>query len=222
MPEQPMMSLPELTTELQRYFAITTDAELPRGVGEMSARTMRARRRSRRHSLTTLFGSGGAALATAGLVIAIIALRHGSYDSTSASRSAAAAPANGGASYTASTIPYPGVDTSRLAQFGDILLPPVGHGSAHVSPAQAQVAAAASQPNAEAPGTAVLAWAQVAGSLRPNTCLCWIVDVPIKGGVGTGARLLTPPTIPSAGTVLVLVDAATGHIFATLSAPGIP
>jgi len=91
-----------------------------------------------------------------------------------------------------------------------------------VSPAQAQVAAAASQPNADAPGTAVLAWARVAGSLRPNTCLCWIVDVPIKGGVRTGARLLTPPTIPSAGTVLVLVDAATGHIFATLSAPGIP
>jgi hypothetical protein len=68
----------------------------------------------------------------------------------------------------------------------------------------------------------VLAWAQVAGSQRPNTCLCWVVDVPLKGGVGAGGRLLTPPTIPSARTVLVLVDAATGHVFATLSAPGIP
>jgi hypothetical protein len=222
MPDQPTMPSPELAAELQRYFAVTTGVALPRGVLTMSARTMRARRSSVRRSFTTMFAGGGAALATAGLVVGIIALRHSSYDSSSASRSAAAAPANGGASYTASTIAYPGVDTSRLAQFGDILRPPAGHGSASVSPAQAQAAAAASQPNAGTPGTAVLAWAQVAGGLQPNTCLCWIVDVPIAGGVGAGARLLTPPTIPSASTVLVLVDAATAHIFAILSAPGIP
>jgi hypothetical protein len=212
----------ELAAELQTYFAATTAVALPRGVLTMSARTMRARRRSVRRSFTTLFAGGGAALATAGLVVAVIALRHGSYDSTSASRSAAAVPGNGGASYTGSTIAYPGVDTSRLAQFGDILLAPTGHGTAQVTPAQAQAVAASSQPNAGTPGTAVLAWAQVAGSLQPNTCLCWIVDVPITGGVGAGARLLTPPTIPSASTVLVLVDAASAHIFATLSAPGIP
>jgi hypothetical protein len=188
----------------------------------MSARTMRARRRSVRRSFTTVFAGGGAALATAGLVVAIIALRHGSYDNSTASRSAAAAPNNGGASYTASTIAYPGVDTSRLAQFGDILLAPAGHGGAQVTAADAQAAAAASQPNAEVPGTAVLAWAQVAGMQRPNTCLCWVVDVPIKGGADAGLRLLTPPTNPSARTVLVLVDATSGRIFATLSAPGIP
>jgi hypothetical protein len=223
MPDHATMPSPELAAELRQYFAATTGVALPGGVLTMSARTMRARRRSVRRSFTTLFAGGGAALATAGLIVGIIALRHGSYDNSSASRSAAAAPVFGSfAPYTGSTVPYPGVDTSRLAQFGDILLPPDGHGPALVSAAQAQTAAATSQPNAETPGTAVLAWTQVAGSQRPNTCLCWVVDVPITGGVGAGARLLTPPTIPSARTVLVLVDAESGRIFATLSAPGIP
>ena len=223
MPDQATLPSPELAAELRRYFAATTGVALPRGVLSMSARTMRARRRSVRRSFTTMFAGGGAALATAGLVVGIIALRHGAYDSTSASRSAAAAPALGAnGTFAPSIILYPGVDTSRLAQFGDILLPPDAHGSAQVTSAQAQAAAVASQPNAETPGTAVLAWAQVAGGLRPNTCLCWVVDVPITGGVGVGARLLTPPTIPSARTVLVLVDSVSGRVFATLSAPGIP
>jgi hypothetical protein len=223
MPDQATMPSPELAADLQQYFAATTGVALPQGVFSMSARTMRARRRSLRRSFTTLFAGGGAALATAGLVVGIIVLRHGSYDHSSASRSAGAAPVFGSfAPYTASPVSYPGVDTSRLAQFGDILLPPHGHGPALVGPAHAQSAAAASQPNAEAVGAAVLAWAQVAGGLQPNTCLCWVVDVPLRGGVGAGGRLLTPPTIPSAHTVLVLVDAATGRIFATLSAPGIP
>jgi hypothetical protein len=222
MPDQSTMPSPELAAELRQYFAATTGVALPRGVASMNARTMRARRRSVRRSFTTMFAGGGAALATAGLVVGVIALRQGSNDSMSAERSAAAAPAHGGASYIASTIAYPGVDTSRLAQFGDILLSPAGHGGAQVPAADAQAAAAASQPNAEVPGTAVLAWAQVAGRQRPNTCLCWVVDVPIKGGADASLRLLTPPTDPSARTVLVLVDAVSGRIFATLSAPGIP
>ena len=223
MPEQATMPSPELAAELRQYFAATTGVDMPRGVRSISARTMRARRRSVRRSLTTLFAGGGAAVATAGLVVGIIALRHESYDSTSASRPAVAAPAFGGnGTFEPSIILYPGVDTSRLAQFGDVLLPPDAHGSARVTPAQAQAAAVASQPHAGAPGPAVLAWAQVTGGLRPNPCLCWVVDLPITGGVGVGGTLLTPPTIPSARTVLVLVDAATGRIFATLSAPGIP
>jgi hypothetical protein len=222
MPDQTPVLSPELAADMQRYFAATTGVDMPRGVLAMSARTMRSKQRSVRRSLTTVFASGGAALATAGLVVAVIALRHGTYDNSSALRSAAAAPAHGGASYTASPIAYPGVDTSRLTQFGDFLLSPVGHGSARLTAAEAQAAAAASQPKAETPGAAVLAWAQVAGNQRPNTCLCWVVDVPLTGGVGAGGTLLTPPTLPSARTVLVLVDAVSGRIFATLSAPGIP
>jgi hypothetical protein len=216
------MASPDLAGEMRQYFAATSGVALPRGVLSMGAQTMRARRRAVRRSFTTMFAGGGAALATAGLVVGIVAMRVGSNGSLSAVRSFAAAPNNGVASYSASTIAYPGVDTSRLAQFGDILLAPAGHGSAQVAPGQARAVAAASQPNAETPGTAVLAWAQVTGSLRPNTCLCWVVDVPLTGGVGAGGSLLTPPTVPSARSVLVLVDAVSGRIFATLSAPGIP
>jgi hypothetical protein len=209
-PDQPLMS-PDLAGDLRRYFAITAGTELPRAVSEMSARTLGARRRS----FTPLFAGGGALVAAAALVFAIVALPHGA--STSGSTYSSAALANPGP-----TISYPGVDSGQLAQAGDVLLLPAGHGSAQLTPAQAQAAAVASQVNAEVPGPAVLAWAQVAGTGQTGVCLCWVVDVPIRGGLANGSYSAAPLRSPHAQTVLVLVDATTGRIFDTLSAPGIP
>jgi hypothetical protein len=211
-PDQPMMS-PDLAVDLRRYFAITAGTELPRVVREMSTRTLGARRRS----FTPLFAGGGALVAAAALVFAIVALPHGGTTSGSGSTYSSAALANPG-----STISYPGVDGGQLAQAGDVLLLPAGHGTAQLTAAQAQAAAVASQVNAEVPGPAVLAWAQVAGTGQTGACLCWVVDVPIRGGVANGSYSAAPLGSPPAQTVLVLVDATTGRIFATLSAPGIP
>jgi hypothetical protein len=202
MPDQPMAALPDLTDDLRRYFAITAGTELPRRVREMRARTLGARRRS----FGVLLGSGGAVLATAALAIALVAAHHGGSGGGSATSGAAERPANGAFQ---ATIAYPGVDTSTLAQAGYILQPPTGHGTAQVTGAQAQMAAAASRADAGPPGPAVLAWAQLGATSPPITCLCWAVEVPIR------------PTLPT-HNVLVLVDATTARVVDTLTAPGIP
>jgi hypothetical protein len=84
-----------------------------------------------------------------------------------------------------------------------------------VSAVAAQTAAAA-QAGAGLPGPAVLAWAQLADTSPPVTCLCWVVEVPIAGGAVSGGPAPTPPI----RNVLVLVDATTGRIVDTLAAPG--
>jgi hypothetical protein len=202
MPDQLMAAVPDLTDDLRRYFAITAGTELPRRVRKMSVQTLGARRRS----FGVLLGSGGAVLATAALAIALVASHHGASGGGATTSGSAAFPAN---RPFPATIAYPGVDTSRLAQAGYLLQPPDGHGTAQVTGVQAQAAAAASQADAGPPGPAVLAWAQLGATSPPITCLCWAVEVPITP---------TPPT----HNVLVLVDATTDRVVATLTAPGIP
>lgn len=210
MPDQPMAAAPDLADDLRRYFAITAVTGMPSRVREMSARTLQTRRRS----FGPLLGGGGVVVATAAVVVVLAASHHGATGGGSATSGAAALPENGAAT---STLTYPGVDTSRLAQAGDVLQPPAGHGTAQVTAVQAQTAVAA-QPGAGLPGPAVLAWAQLADTTAPITCLCWVVEVPLSGGVSnpTAAGPPTPPT----QNVLVFVDATTGRIVDTV--PAIP
>ena len=211
MPDQPMAAAPDLADDLRRYFAITTATGMPSRVRAMSARTLQTRRRS----FGPLLGGGGVVLATAALVVVLVASHHGGTTSGLSSSGAAALPAKGAAP---ATLSYPGVDTSRLAQAGDVLQPPAGHGTAQVTAAQAQTAVAA-QPGAGLPGPAVLAWAQLGDATPPITCLCWVVEVPIGGGVVSNPTAASPPTPPTQN-VLVFVDATTGRIVDTV--PAIP
>jgi hypothetical protein len=201
-------SLPDISDDLRRYFALTTATELPRRVREMDARSLRPRRRS----YGPLLGGGGAVLAAAALAAVVVGLHHGTGGAGSTAASSGAALAAPGAS-----IAYPGVDTSRLAQAGVVLQPAAGHGTAQVTAVAAQAAAAA-QAGAGLPGPAVLSWAQLADTSPPVTCLCWVVEVPIVGGAVNGPAS-PAPTAPI-HNVLVLVDATTGRIVDTLAAPG--
>jgi hypothetical protein len=211
MPDDAMASPPDLGDDLRRYFAITTATELPRRVREMSARTLRPRRRS----YGPLLGGGGAVLATAALVaVVVVGLHHGATGGAgSTAASSGAALANPGAS-----VAYPGVDISRLAPAGVVLQPPAGHGTASVTAAEAQSAARAASADAGGPGPAVLAWAQLGGSAPASTCLCWVVEVPILGGAVNGPA--SPAPTPPIHNVLVLVDATTGRIVDTVAVPG--
>lgn len=212
MPDDTMTAPPDLGDDLRRYFAITTATELPRRVREMSARTLRPRRRS----YGPLLGGGGAVLATAALAVVIVGLHHGAGSGGAGSTSSGAAefPANAAPQ---TTISYPGVDVSRLAAAGEVLQPPTGHGTASVTAVAAQAAAAA-QPAAGLAGPAVLAWAQLADTSPPATCLCWVVEVHTGGGIVTSPA--GPAPTPPIHNVLVLVDATTGRIVDTLAVPG--
>ncbi|MGH7723310.1 MAG: hypothetical protein ACRENL_10870 [Candidatus Dormibacteria bacterium] len=215
MPDQPIALPAELGDELRRYFALTTGAELPRRVREMSARTLT----QRGPGWGKLLGGGGAVLAAAALLVVLVGMHHGAGGAGVASGSGALyAPEHAPAQ---ATIAYPGVDTSRLAQGGVLLQPAAGHGTAQVTALSAQLLAGASQAGSGSPGPAVLARARLGGTSPPRTCLCWVVEVPI-GGAAARSGTPAPAATPTPRNVLVLVDAASGRIVATLSAPGIP
>ncbi|MBJ7610353.1 MAG: hypothetical protein JF887_13120 [Candidatus Dormibacteraeota bacterium] len=202
-----------LDGELRRYFAITTSAALPRRVTQLSARTLNSRRTPR----SGLAAGAVGILATAALVV--LGVTHlGSHGASTASLPGGSQAAAVGRSFgsAAATIRYPGVDVARLADSGVRLLLPAGHGSAVLSPAQAQAAAVAQLgAGAGRPGPAVLAFAQLPD--RPQSgCLCWVVDVPVRGGVSMS------PGGATLGTELVLVDSVTASPVAVLSGNGIP
>ncbi|MBJ7593668.1 MAG: hypothetical protein JF886_02205 [Candidatus Dormibacteraeota bacterium] len=204
----------ELGDQLQSYFAVTTATPLPRGVADMSARTLPVRRRS----MARWFAGATGALATAALVVLVgtHALPHGGGAALSSGAAGAATfgPANAAPRQSLGFV-YPGVDTALLAQHGVRLLPPAGLGTAVLSATQAQQAAsAAAGPSAGTPGPAVLADAELSAPAAPTSCLCWAVDVPVGAQSGPAA---------SAGhTRLVLIDAVTGRAVAVLSGNGIP
>jgi len=221
MHEDPTLSAPDLADDLRRYFALTTAVALPAAVRRVDARMLAGRRRTLtvggRPMGALLGGLGAVAAATAAIVILIAGHPFGT-PGTAAS-SFAANPAEGALAVPAA-VSYPGVDVAALARSGTTVSSPAGHGASQVTPAQVQVAAVTAHVNAETPGPAVLVWAQLAAP--GSTCLCWIVDVPIQGGVVNDSKAFARPGIPPAQTVLVFVDAATGRVVDTLSAPGIP
>jgi hypothetical protein len=223
MHEDPTLSAPDLADDLRRYFALTTAVMLPAAVRRVDAQMLAGRRRTLtvggRPMGALLGGLGAVAAATAAIVI-LIAGHHFAATGSGASSFAGNGPEAAVAVPAAAV--YPGVDIAALARSGTIVSSPAGHGNAELTPAQAQAAAAAAQVNAEAPGPAVLAWAQLAAPAPGSTCLCWIVDVPIQGGVINDSKAVARPGIPPAQTVLVFVNAATGRVVDTLSAPGIP
>jgi hypothetical protein len=173
----------------------------------------------RRPTAALLGGLGALAATTAAIVILIAGHPFGTPGTTASS--SAANPAEGGLTVPAAVV-YTGVDVAALARSGTTVSSPAGHGASQVTPAQAQAAAVTAQVNAETPGPAVLVWAQLGAPAPGSTCLCWIVDVPIQGGVVNDSKAVARPGIPPAQTVLVFVDAATGRVVDTLSAPGIP
>jgi hypothetical protein len=211
---EPTALTSDLDDDLRRYCAMTTSTELPRRVREMSARTLSARR----VPATTLLAGAGVVLAAAALLVVLVT--HGGVPGGGTAGTSTALQKGAGAPAAAvplapSVITYAGVDTSRLARTGTLLLPPAGHGSAVLSSAQAQAAAASSLgAKAGAPSPAVLTFAELMQRPQPTTCLCWVVDVPVRGGVVAAA--------PPLRTELVLVDALNGRIVTALSGNGIP
>jgi hypothetical protein len=207
----------DLEGDLRRYFAVTTSTELPRRVREMSARTLGA---PRRRPMAALLGGALGALATAALVF-VVATHVVPHGGTSSSSLSAGSGSSAGAAFAPPQpvirITYPGVDTTRLSASGVLLLAPAGHGSPVLTAGQAQAAAAGSVGDtAGTAGPAILAFVELADQPQPSTCLCWVVDVPVSGGVTAG------PGSPSLHTELVLVDAVSGRIDAVRSGHGIP
>jgi hypothetical protein len=223
MHEDPTLAALDLADDLRRYFALTTAVALPAAVRRVDARMLAGQRRTLtvggRPVGALLGGLGALAAATAAIVILIAGHPFGT-PGTAAS-SFAANPGTGALAMPAAVI-YPGVDVAALAGSGTTVSSPAGHGASQVTAAQAQAAAVTAQVNAAAPGPAVLVWAQLGAPAPGGTCLCWIVDVPIQGGVANDSKAVARPGIPPAQTVLVFVDAATGRVVDTLSAPGIP
>jgi hypothetical protein len=205
----------DLEGDLRRYFAVTTSTGLPRRVSEMSARTLVA---PRRRSMAALLGGGLGALATAALVfvVATHVVPHGGASSSSlyAGAGSIAGPELA-PSKAAAPVVYPGVDTTKLAEGGMVLAGPAGHGSAALTPVQAQADAQRTVgTGAGTPGPAVLVFAELTGP-PASSSLCWAVDVPVRGGV-------SGQPAPAPQTELVLVDAVSGRIVAVLSGSGIP
>jgi hypothetical protein len=204
----------DLEGDLRRYFAVTTSTELPRRVSEMSARTLGT---PRRRSMAALLGGGLGALATAALVF-VVATHLVPHGGASTSLSAGSGPSAGAAfapQQPVVHIAYPGVDTTKLAERGVVLVAPAGHGSAALTPAQAQADAQRTVgTRAGTPGPAVLVFAELTGP-PASALLCWAVDIPVRGGV-------SGQPAPAPQTELVLVDAASGRVVAALSGPGIP
>jgi hypothetical protein len=212
---EPSAHAADLEGELRRYFAVTTSTELPRRAAQMSVSTLGS---PRRRPLAALLAGAGGLLATAALLV-LIATHAGHLGGAGGATSAVpeGSAASAGAGYAAPGQPYPGVDAGRLALAGVRLLPPAGHGTALVGSGQAQAAAVASVgAGAGAPGPAVLAFAELSAPAQQTTCLCWAVDVPVRGGASV-KRSSQP-----ARTELVLVDARSGRIAAALTGNGIP
>src|ERR1022692_292843 len=208
----------EIGDELRRYFAVTTSRELPKSVREMSVRTLTTRRRHQR----TLMAPATAGLAgvAAVLALAIGIGSHGLSASPSLSAGSGAAPfaPAAGISATGGGGTHSGGDRTRLGQSGVRLLSPVGHGTAMLSPARAQAdAAAAVAVRVGAPGPAVLAFVIESGRPRPASCLCWVVAVPVAQSASR-----SQPAVPPVVDEVVLVDADSGRVFATLPATGTP
>jgi hypothetical protein len=205
----------DLDSDLRAYFAVTTSTELPRRVSEMSARTLGARR----SPVTGLLAGGFGALVTAVLVV-ILATHSGSHGATSSALSAVSGATTVPGFFApkgVTSITYPGVDTTRLSASGVLLLPPAGHGSSVLTAGQAQAAADGSVGNrAGTAGPAILAFVELTDQAQPSACLCWVVDLPVRGGVTAS------PGATSLQTELVLVDAVSGRIAAVRSGHGIP
>ena len=214
---------PDLAADLAQYFALTTAVPLPPGVRRVDARMLAGRRHPMGiggRALGALVGGAGAVAAAVAAVVILAAGHHlGAIGSSGLS-----SPADRGAGAVAvpEAVAYPGVDLSALGRSGYAISSAAGHGVAALTPAQAQTAAANAQANAEAPAPAVLVWARFEAQPQRGACLCWIVDVPIRGGVANDLNALGRPGIPAARTVLVFVDAASGRVVDTVSAPGIP
>jgi hypothetical protein len=206
----------DLEGDLRRYFAVTTSTELPRRVREMRARTLSAT--PPRRLMAALLGGGVGVLATAALVfvVATHVVPHGGASSSSLSAgSGSSAGAAFGPAQPVVPITYPGIDTTRLSASGVLLLAPAGHGSPVLTAGEAQATAAGSVGDrAGTVGPSVLTFVELAGP-PANTCLCWAVDVAVRGGV-------SGQPAPAPQTELVLVDAMSGRIVAALSRPGIP
>lgn len=217
MPE-PAIPGADIAADLRTYFAVTTATELPRGVREMSARTLTARHRHRRTLLAT--ATAGLAGVAAVFVLATGIGSHGLSGSPSLSAGSGAAPfaPAAGISSRGTPVTYPGVDVTRLGQSGVHLLSPSGHGTAVLSPAQAQADAAAGvAARVGAPGPAVLAFVIESGQPQPATCLCWVVAVPVAQAA-SGSQSAVPAVVSD----LVLVDADSGRIVAALPGTGTP
>jgi hypothetical protein len=204
----------DVEAELRRYFAATTSTALPGGVMRISARSL-----GRPRAPWTGWLAGGlGALATAALV-AVVATHAGSQGSTASKALSAggAAPQQSAVPNGSSTvIAYPGVDMTRLAASGVVLLDPAGHGSPSVTAVQAQaIAVSAIGSQAGTPGPALLAFVEaMPPAVAPTTCLCWVVDIRVGGNVAQGP--------PVARFELVLIDAMTRRVVAVLSANGTP
>jgi hypothetical protein len=223
MHEDPALSAPDLADDLRRYFALTTAVALPAAVRRVDARMLAGQRRALTiggRPMGALLGGLGAAAAAGAAIVILIAGHH--FGAAGSSASSFAGSGAAGALAAPAAVMYPGVDVAALARSGTTVSSPAGHGASQVTAAQAQAAAVTAQVNAEAPGPAVLVWAQLAAPAPASTSLCWIVDVPIQGGVVNDSKAVARPGIPPPQTVLVFVDAATGRVVDTLSAPGIP
>jgi hypothetical protein len=219
MPEEHATYDQDLVRDLADYFGLTTSVAMPRGVARMSARTLSERRGLPRG----LVVRAGAILATAAVIVAGFALVRNTFNggagkglSSAGSGSAYApdAPPAFGA-IDGAAVSYPGMDAAPLKSISHTrLLSPAGHGTPSVSAAAARVTAAATEgSDAQAAGPAVLAWVEDSAAAPPLTCLCWVVDVPIRASARATAYL------PS---VLVFVDAITGRIDGAVSVVGSP
>ncbi len=206
-----------LRAELRAYFALTTSTPLPSGISRMSVRSLR----ERRSSGLAAWCAGAFGLAAAAALVFVVIAHPGSPGASSSSTSyrgltGSVGPAAANA-VPGDTFIYPGVDTAKLAASGVVLRAPDGHATASVSPAQAQAAARQAAGAASGiPGPAVLAMVNLLGQ-QPNTCLCWVIDVPVSGGQVASPGAASPPR-----TALVLVDAVDGRVVATLTGHGIP
>ena len=207
----------DLDADLRAYLAVIASTALPPLVRRMSVRTLQDRSSGRR--IGWFAGSFGL-LAAAALAFVVIA-HPGTQGASSGNSSfsgvagrespALARPLQG-------TLTYPGVDSSKLAASGVLLLVPDVHGTVALTPVQAQaVATQALGQAAGSPGPAVLATVNLQNGQAPSTCLCWVVDVPVVAG-----EAQVQPSSASPRTELVLVDAGTGRVVAVLHANGIP
>lgn len=207
----------QLANDLAEYFAITTAAAMPRAVSEMSAATLRAKRRP----VSALFVPAGALLTGTAVVAVSLALSHG----TSSPPSSASRAGGAGAPFLSIASPkevggagpavdYPGVDGRLLESAGHTRLrSAAGHGAPAITPARARAAAIAVEgPQPGIAGPAVLAWVEDL-SRSPVRCLCWVVDVPVSGSMAPGV---------GSHTVLVYVDATTGRYAGTHTGDGVP
>lgn len=205
-----------LAGDLRSYFAATTAVQLPGRVQRLDARTLSARRS--RLGLLVAATSGAIATAAILLVAATHLVPHGTATSGSYAGLATAGSSVAQAPSALATVSYPGVDTKMLAAAGvQLLAPPETHGAALIAPDRARsVAVAALGGRTGTAGPAVLTSARLLDRAPATSCLCWVVDVAVDGGVPAS------PGAPALRTELVLVDAHDGRVVAVVTGHGIP